>query len=134
MDAARLVYESARALAENEDEDDLREALAVLEGLGAGPAAQSVRQSLRGRGASVPRGPRASTRDNPARLTSREVEVLTLVAEGLKNAEIAKRLVVSPRTVDHHVSAILRKLDASTRGEAVAQATALDLLARKPQP
>ncbi len=132
--AARgCVYESARALAESGVEDDLRAALVVFEELGAGPAALAARQSLRALGASVPRGPRASTRDNPAALTSRELEVLGLVAEGLKNAEIAKRLVVSPRTVDHHVSAILRKLDASTRGEAVAQATALDLLAREPQ-
>jgi DNA-binding NarL/FixJ family response regulator len=54
--------------------------------------------------------------------------VLTLVSDGLRNAEIADRLVVSRRTVDHHVSAILRKLDARTRGEAVAAAQHLDLL------
>ena len=121
------VYESARALAESEAVGDLLEALAVFEKLGAGPAAQAARQSLRSLGASVPRGPRASTRENPAALTVRELEVLALIAEGLRNAEIADRLVVSRRTIDHHVSAILRKLGARTRGEAVAAAAQLGL-------
>ena len=122
------VYEAARALAESCEEALLREALTELERLGAQPLARSVRQSLRTLGASVPRGPRASTRQNPAALTARELEVLGLVAEGLRNAEIADRLVLSRRTVDHHVSAILRKLDARTRGEAVATAGRLGVL------
>jgi DNA-binding CsgD family transcriptional regulator len=67
------------------------------------------------------RGPRPGTRNNPAGLTAREAEVLQLIAEGLSNAEIADRLVLSRRTVDHHVSAILRKLDVSTRARAVAK-------------
>jgi DNA-binding CsgD family transcriptional regulator/tetratricopeptide (TPR) repeat protein len=121
-------YEEARALAESDDESALREALEALEQLGARPAALGVRQRLRERGATVPRGPRASTRENAARLTARELEVLELVAKGLRNAEIAERLVVSRRTVDHHVSAILRKLGAKTRGEAVAAAARLELL------
>ena len=83
---------------------------------------------LRELGASVPRGPRQTTRSNPANLTVRELEVLQLIAEGLRNAEIAERLVVSQRTIDHHVSAILRKLDAKTRGEAVAAAHRADLI------
>ena len=76
----------------------------------------------------VSRGPRASTSMNDSALTSRVVDVLRLLAEGLRNAAIAERLFVSPRTVDHHVSAILRKLGVKTRGEAVAEAGRLALL------
>jgi len=89
---------------------------------------RSTRERLRAIGAPVPRGPRRTTRANPAALTVRELEVLRLVADGLRNAEIADRLVLSPRTVDHHVAAVLRKLAARTRGEAVASATKLGLL------
>jgi DNA-binding CsgD family transcriptional regulator/tetratricopeptide (TPR) repeat protein len=76
------------------------------------------------------RGRRASTRNNPAGLTSRELEVLALVADGQRNAQIAERLVLSEKTVGHHVSAILRKLNAATRTEAVAEATRLGAIQR----
>ena len=121
-------YEAARALTEADDERLLLEALAEFERLAAEPAAKLVRRALRARGAAVPRGPRASTRANPADLTARELEILRLVAAGLRNTDVAEQLVLSPRTVDHHVSAILRKLDVRTRGEAARAASRLGLL------
>jgi DNA-binding CsgD family transcriptional regulator len=119
-------YEAALARADSGDEPTLRRAHEELTSLDARPAAGIVARRLRDRGArAVPRGPRPSTRGNPAQLTSRELEVLGLVAEGLRNADIAKRLHLSPRTVDHHVSAILRKLDVKSRGEAAVVAATL---------
>ena len=78
----------------------------------------------------VRRGPRAATRENPAGMTARELEVLALVAEGLRNAEIAQRLFLSEKTVGHHVSAILRKLDVRTRSQAGAEAARLGIVER----
>lgn len=122
-------YEQVLALAGAGDEQLLRQAHDAARKLGARPLAKVVARRLRELGAhGVPSGPRSSTRDNPAQLTSREVEVLRLVADGLRNATIAERLYLSRRTVDHHVSAILRKLGASTRGEATATASKLGLL------
>jgi DNA-binding CsgD family transcriptional regulator/tetratricopeptide (TPR) repeat protein len=121
-------YESALALAEG-DEAAQRRALEELRALGARPAAQIVARRLRESGLrGIPVGPRTSTRTNPAGLTARELEVLSLMALGLRNAEIAARLFLSRRTVDHHVSGVLRKLDAKTRGEAVARARRESLL------
>jgi DNA-binding NarL/FixJ family response regulator len=100
----------------------------MLQSLGADQAAATVARRLRERGVRVARGPRPSTRDNPAQLTEREVEVLVLAAEGLRNADIAQRLFVSEKTVGHHISAILRKLDVRTRGEAGAAAVRLGIV------
>jgi DNA-binding CsgD family transcriptional regulator len=125
-------YEATLALADADDEAAMYQALRELDGLGARPAAAIVARRLRERGArGVPRGPRSITRQNPAGLTARELEILKLVAEGLHNAQIADRLIVSNKTVDHHVSAILRKLNARTRGEASAEVIRLGLTASR---
>ncbi|MCE0767895.1 AAA family ATPase [Pseudonocardia kujensis] len=109
-------YERALELAESGEPGPTLEALAVLDELGAGPAARLVRARLRDLGVDrVPRGPRPETRAHPAGLTARQGEVLDLLGQGLTNAEIADRLVVSVRTVDHHVSAVLQKLGVSSR-------------------
>jgi DNA-binding CsgD family transcriptional regulator len=122
-------YEAALALADSRDAASQRRALDALHDLGAGAAAAVVSRDLRRRGtAGLPRGPRPATRENPARLTARELEVLTLIAGGLRNRDIAERLFVTPKTVSHHVSAILAKLGAHTRGEAVANAQQLRML------
>ena len=121
-------YEAALALAEDDDPLALREAIEELQRLGAQASVAVVARRARARGVrGLPRGPRRQTRENPAGLTARELEVLALVADGLRNAEIAQRLVVSPKTVDHHVSAVLRKLDVRHRGEVRAAAARLGL-------
>ncbi|HEX5618875.1 MAG TPA: LuxR C-terminal-related transcriptional regulator [Solirubrobacteraceae bacterium] len=121
-------YDAALALAGSDDEDDLRESLQVLQALGARPAAGIVAQRLRELGArSVPLGPRATTRANPAGLTPRQLDVLELISEGARNADIAAKLFLSEKTVDHHVSAILRKLGVHSRGQAAAEASRLGI-------
>ena len=112
-------YEQALALMDG-DEPAQRAALAIFERLGAAPAAEIVRRQLRAAGVrGLPRGPRVATQENPQGLTTRQFEILLLLAEGLHNTEIADRLSTTPKTVAHHVSAILAKLDARSRGEAV---------------
>jgi DNA-binding CsgD family transcriptional regulator len=121
-------YEAAVALSLADDAGAIADAHERLLGMGARPAAAAAARRLRERGVrGIPRGPRRSTREHPANLTRRELDVLALVADGLTNAEIAQRLFVSSRTVDHHVSAILRKLDVPTRARAIAAATATDI-------
>jgi DNA-binding CsgD family transcriptional regulator/tetratricopeptide (TPR) repeat protein len=116
-------YEYACLLAWHGIETEQREALEILEQLGAAPAAQALRKRMRAEGVrAVPRGLRVSTRSNRLGLTRREAEILTLVSQGMRNSAIAKRLFVSTRTVDRHVSAILSKLGVQSRGEAAAMA------------
>jgi DNA-binding CsgD family transcriptional regulator len=113
-------FEQALALSAGSPSAQL-EALRIFEALGARPAAAMLKSELRGHGVKgLPRGPRPVTRDNPAGLTDRELEVLALLAQGLSNAAIAAHLSLSKKTVDHHVSAILGKLSAATRAEAIA--------------
>jgi DNA-binding CsgD family transcriptional regulator len=115
-------YEQARALAEGDQQAQVA-ALAIFEQLGAHVMAGKVRQGLRTAGVrAIPRGPRPATSRNPFGLTNRQIDILMLLVEDLTNAEIAVRLHISPKTVDHHVSAILAKLDVSSRGEAAALA------------
>src|SRR5262249_43919992 len=85
-------YEAALAFAQTDDVDALGRAHDTLQRLGARQAAAFVARRLRERGVAVARGARPATRDNPANLTARELEVLGLVAEGLRNADIAQRL------------------------------------------
>lgn len=116
-------YEHASMLAWYGTEVEQREALTIFEQLGAAPAALALRKQMRTHGVrGVPRGSRKSTKGNPLGLTQREAEVLDLLSEGLRNSAIAKRLFVSTKTVDHHVSAILAKLGVQSRAEAIAMA------------
>ncbi|NMO92712.1 LuxR family transcriptional regulator [Actinomycetospora sp. TBRC 11914] len=125
-----LRYEEALELADSGEVGPTVEALALLDDLGAGPAAARVRRRLRELGVtSVPRGPVPATRANPCGLTDRQMAVLRELADGRTNAEIASGMVVSVRTVDHHVSAVLAKLGVSSRREAVAAAARLGVTA-----
>jgi len=100
--------------------------LAIFERLGAKSAIDDVRQRLRAVG--VRNLPRSTTRENPFGLTARQMDILAVVAEGLTNSEIAARLHLSPKTVDHHVSALLAKLDVHSREEAAQVARQHDLI------
>ena len=114
-------YEHAGILAWYGAETEQLEALAVLEQLGATTAAVVLRKQMRARGVrSIPRGARVSTRHHPLGLTRREAETLALMSDGLRNWAIAEQLFVSTKTVAHHVSAILAKLDVASRAEAIA--------------
>ena len=127
--AAGCPYEHAAALAESPEPGDLLASLEILDELGATPLATLVRRRLRALGTTrIPRGPRGETRVNPAGLTTRQVEVLRLLGMGYTNAQIASQLVVSVRTVDSHVAAVLAKLGAASRREAAASAAQLGVL------
>jgi DNA-binding NarL/FixJ family response regulator len=93
-----------------------------LDSLGASAVAAKLRLDLRTEGIALPRGKGKATRSHRAGLTARQAEVLQLLAQGLSNAEIANRLFLSPRTVETHVAAILAKLLASNREDAVHKA------------
>ncbi len=121
-------YEESLALIQGSEEDQKR-AVALLDELGARRAYEKIRSKLKSLGMkNIPRGPRASTRSNPANLTERQINVLELLALGLTNSQIADKLFISSKTVDHHISAILLKLDVSSRARAVIEARRLGIL------
>jgi DNA-binding CsgD family transcriptional regulator/tetratricopeptide (TPR) repeat protein len=118
-------YEAAIALAGSDAPGDVRAAHEELAGFRALPAADLVARRLRELGMpNPPRRPRRRTRDNPGQLTDRQMDILALLPGGLRNAEIAARLHISPKTVDHHVSAILTKLGVESRHDAARWAEA----------
>jgi DNA-binding CsgD family transcriptional regulator/tetratricopeptide (TPR) repeat protein len=124
-------YEEARALADGDDAARMA-ALGVLQHLGADDTARRLGRELRAEGvAAVPRGPYARTRGNPFGLTTRQVDILRLIADGLSNPEIAATLSIAPKTVDHHVAAVLAKLDVHSRRAAATLAREHHLVNQK---
>ncbi len=123
--AAGDPYEQALELTGSGDASRVADGLRILDVMDAAGAAARVRATLRAAGMPAGRGPRAATRANPAGLTQRQLDVLELLSEGLTNAQIAERLVLSVRTVDHHVAAVLEKLGVSSRHEAAGAAQRL---------
>jgi DNA-binding CsgD family transcriptional regulator len=129
-ESIKCPYERALALSECSNESSVRSALQIFESLGAIPMAGITRRLLRERGVrNIPRGRQERTKQNPHELTRRQVQVLALLAEGCRNAEIAGRLFVTEKTVDHHVSAVLEKLQVRSRAEAAGVAHRLGIAA-----
>jgi DNA-binding CsgD family transcriptional regulator/tetratricopeptide (TPR) repeat protein len=121
-------YNEALALFAGTD-DDKKEAIAIVHGLGADAVYQKMKMEMRTSGIkNIPRGLRKSTQSNAALLTTRELEVLKLLKEGLRNKEIAGKLFVSVKTVDHHISSILFKLDVDSRTKAVHEAVRQEII------
>ncbi|GGC60740.1 helix-turn-helix transcriptional regulator [Undibacterium terreum] len=122
-------YEQARALSDG-DEAAQKLALEIFDSLQAAPMANWLRRRMRSEGVrAIPRGPHPSTRSHPAGLTSREIQILGLLADGLQNSQIAQKLSRSPRTIDHHVAGIYAKLEVGSRIEAIQAARKLGLIA-----
>ena len=121
-------YELALSLFEGSD-DDKRKAVSMMQELGATAVYEKLKFDLRKAGfKKIPRGARKSTQSNSAQLTSRELEVLQLLNEGLQNKEIASRLFISAKTVDHHITSILYKLEVNSRAKAVHEAIRLEII------
>ena len=121
-------YEQAFALFEG-NEDDKRQAIIIIQQLGANAVSEKLQMEMRSSGIKkIPRGLRESTINNPAQLTNRELDILLLLKKAIHNKEIAASLFISPKTVDHHVSSILFKLDVNSRSKAVAEAIRLGII------
>jgi DNA-binding CsgD family transcriptional regulator/tetratricopeptide (TPR) repeat protein len=114
-------YEQGMALMDG-DEAAQREAFEIFDRLGGNPISEKLKQKMRIQGARLPRGPRPSTRENPFGLTAREMEILSCLTEGSSNNAIASQLSLSIRTVEHHITSILQKMEIQSRNEAAARA------------
>jgi DNA-binding CsgD family transcriptional regulator len=121
-------YEKALALFQGKEGEKM-EALSILSQLGANAVVERNKMEMRAAGIkTIPRGPRPSTKANPAQLTNREIDVLQLLQKGIQNKEIAGMLFISPKTTEHHISSILFKLDVNSRVKAVDEAIRLGIL------
>jgi len=121
-------FEKALALFEG-NENDKKNALPIFQQLGADAVYEKIKMEMRAEGIKkIPRGLRESTKTNPAGLTNRELDVLELLKTSVQNKEIAETLFISPKTVDHHISSILFKLDVNSRSKAVIEAARLGIL------
>ena len=121
-------YELALSLFESSN-DDKRKAVLIMQELGATAVYEKMKFELRKSGVKkIPRGARKTTQSNSAQLTARELEVLQLLNEGLQNKEIASRLFISAKTVDHHITSILYKLEVNSRAKAVHEAVRLEII------
>ncbi|MGZ3823298.1 MAG: helix-turn-helix domain-containing protein, partial [Mucilaginibacter sp.] len=121
-------YEQALALFEGSDANK-KDALMIVQSLGADAVYKKMEREMRSSGIkSIPRGIRKSTRSNAAHLTGRELDVLRSIKEGLQNKEIAEKLFISAKTVDHHISSILLKLGVNSRMKAVQEAIGRDII------
>jgi len=126
--AAGCAYTEALVLFEGSEEDK-KNALLIFQRLGASAIAEKIKMEMRSGGIKkIPRGIRESTKANPAQLTNRELDILQLLQHAVQNKEIAGTLFISPKTVDHHISNILFKLDVNSRAKAVAEAVRLGIL------
>jgi DNA-binding CsgD family transcriptional regulator/tetratricopeptide (TPR) repeat protein len=123
-------YDAALARLGSSHETVLRQALSTLDDLGARATAAAARRRMKELGMrAIPRGPHRSTLAAPAGLTARQQEVLALLSEGLPNQEISRRLFISERTVDHHVSAVLSKIGVPSRAAAAREARRMGIVA-----
>ena len=121
-------YQQALCLFEGND-GDKRKAIGIVDQLGATAVFEKMKFIMRASGIrQLPRGLRKTTRANVANLTQREMDILLLLKESLQNKEIGERLFISPKTVDHHISSILFKLDVNSRSKAVQEALQLEII------
>ncbi|MEP6651212.1 MAG: AAA family ATPase, partial [Lapillicoccus sp.] len=125
---AGAVFEEAMARTDSHGVQCRIDGIEQLDLLGAVVTADRLRRVLRQEGVTqLPQRPWSSTRANPSGMTNRQLDVAKLVARGLTNAEIAERLYISPKTTEHHVSAVLTKLGMANRRSVVVRAGELGL-------